>query len=297
MAGIAGPSYMRRGAGDRTIGILIYALLFLVLIVTIYPFMHLLAVSISEPYEVLQNRVTFYPRGFSLAAYKLVFKNGDFLHSYLNTLRYTTVGLLVNLIMTIMTAYPLSRRRFLGKGIFQRLIIFTMLFSGGTIPTYIMVMNLGLIDKFWAVILPVAINTFNLMILRTAFMAMPEELEEAAKIDGCNDFQILWRIFLPLSKTVLMTIGLFYAVAHWNAFFVPFLYLNTRTMYPVQIILRSLLITGELQDYANALSNEIVVTQTIKYATIIVTTIPIIMVYPFIQRYFTRGVLLGSLKE
>ena len=186
-----------------------------------------MAVSISEPYEVLQNRVTFYPRGFSLAAYKLVFQNKDFLHSYLNTLRYTTVGLLVNLVMTVMTAYPLSRRRFLGKGIFQRLIVFTMLFSGGTIPTYIMVMNLGLIDKFWAVILPVAINTFNLMILRTAFQAMPEELEEAAKIDGCNDFQILWRIFLPLSKTVLMTIGLFYAVGHWNAFFVPFLYLNT----------------------------------------------------------------------
>ena len=297
MAATSTPSYMRSGLGDRTLGLLIKFIMLLVFIVTIYPFVHMFAVSVSLPGEVMRNKVTFFPIGFTTSAYKLVFNNHDFLHSYLNTIIYTTVGVTINLVMTVLTAYPLSRPKFLGKAIFNRLIVFTMLFSGGIIPSYIMVMNLGLIDKMWAVVLPVAINTLFLMIMRTSFQSMPEELEEAAKIDGCNDWQILARIFLPLSKTTLMTIGLFYAVSHWNAYMVPFLYLNTRSKFPVQIILRSLLITGEMQDYANAISHEIVISQTIKYTTVIISTLPIVMVYPFIQRYLTKGALLGSIKE
>lgn len=296
MVRTAAQRYLREGFGDRMLDIAIKFIMLIVLLVTVYPFIHMFAVSVSLPGEVIKNKVTFYPIGFTTAAYRLVFGNQDFLRSYLNTILYTLIGVTINLVMTILTAYPLSRPKFLGKQIFLRLIVFTMLFSGGTIPAYILVMNLGLIDKIGAVVLPVAINTFNLMILRASFQSMPEELEEAAKIDGCNDLQILIKVFLPLCKTILMTIGLFYAVSHWNAFMIPFLYLNTRAKFPVQILLRSLLITGEMQDYASAISHEIVISQTIKYTTVIVSTLPIVMVYPFIQRYFTKGVLLGSIK-
>jgi len=256
----------------------------------------MMAVSISDPYEVIRNRVSFFPRGFTTVCYRLVLHNKDFLRSYLNTVIYTTVGVLINLTLTVMTAYPLSRAKFPGRKFFSKLIIFTMLFGGGMIPTYLVVMNLGLIDTIWGVVLPVAIGTWNLMILRTAFQGIPSELEEAATIDGCNDFQTLWWVFLPLSKTILLTIGLFYAVGHWNAFFVPFLYLNSKAKYPVQIILRGLLIEGQFSEYASSWSSETIISTTIKYTTVMVTTLPIICIYPFIQKYFTKGVLVGSLK-
>ncbi len=284
------------GFGTGIGGVLLTAILLGVFVITVYPFVHMLVVSISDPTEVMRNRVTIFPKGFTTVCYRLVFQNTDFIRSYLNTVIYTTVGVLINLTLTIMTAYPLSRAKFPGRRFFSQLIIFTMLFSGGMIPTYLVVMNLGLIDTIWAVVLPVAINTMNLMILRTNFQGIPSELEEAATIDGCNDFQALWLVFLPLSKTILLTLGLFYTVGHWNAFFIPFLYLNSKAKYPVQILLRGLLIEGQFSDYASAWSQETIISTTIKYATVMVTTLPILCIYPFIQRYFTKGVLMGSLK-
>jgi len=286
----------RKSFSVRIGSILPTAILLGVFIITVYPFVHMLAVSISDPSEVMRNRVTIFPNGFTTVCYRLVLRNKDFLRSYLNTVIYTTVGVLINLTLTVTTAYPLSRARFSGRRFISRIIIFTMLFSGGMIPTYLVVMNMGLIDTIWGVVLPVAINTMNLMILRTAFQGIPSELEEAARIDGCNDFQTLWWVFLPLSKTILLTLGLFYGVSHWNAFFVPFLYLNSKAKYPVQILLRGLLIEGQFSDYASAWSQETIISTTIKYTTVMVTILPIICIYPFIQRYFTKGVLVGSLK-
>jgi len=291
------PRYAWGGLGDRVLTVTIVVILAGVFVVTIYPFLHVAAVSLSRPMEVLENRVTFFPRGFYLYTYKRVLQDQYLLRSYLNTILYTTVGVIINFALTIMTAYPLSRPSFWGRAVFLRLIVFTMLFTGGMIPTYILVMNLGLIDSMWAVVLAPAINTFNLMILRTAFQGVPVELEESAKIDGANDWQILRHIVLPVSKTILMTIGLFYAVEHWNSFYVPFLYLNTKAKFPLQIILRSLLISGEMAEYGSDRAHEMIVSTALKYTTIVVTILPIICVYPFIQRYFTRGVLLGSLKE
>lgn len=288
------PRYIREKFGDRMLGVVILIILAGVFVITAYPLLHLIAVSLSLPGEVLENRVSFYPRGFYLKTYELVFGNKLFLRSYLNTIIYTALGVLINMVMTIMTAYPLSRTRFAGKSLFLPLIVFTMLFSGGIIPNYLLVMQLGLIDKMWAVILPPAINTFNLMILRTAFQSMPVELEESAKIDGANDLQIMRQVCLPVSKTILLTIGLFYAVEHWNRFMIPFLYLNTREKFPVQVVLRSLLISGEMTEYQ--LAGKILSPVSVKYTTIVVTILPILCIHPFIQRYFTKGVLLGSLK-
>jgi len=285
---------IREKLGDRLMNIVIVIILAFVLLVTIYPFLHVIAVSISNPTEVLENRVTFYPRGFFIKCYEKVMNDRFFLRSYLNSIIYTTLGVLINMLMTVMMAYPLSRARFMGKSLFLPMIVFTMLFATGLIPHYLLVMQLGLIDSIWALILPPAVNTFNLMILRTSFMSMPVELEESAKIDGANDFQILWRVCLPVSKAILMTIGLFYAVEHWNSFMAPFLYLNTREKYPLQVILRGMLISGEMSEYVDF--DQLLISKMIKYTTIVVSILPILCVYPFIQRYFTKGVLLGSLK-
>ncbi|MGE5551151.1 MAG: carbohydrate ABC transporter permease [Bacteroidota bacterium] len=280
--------------GDRIVNIVIVFILFCVLVVTLYPFLHVISVSISNPTEVLENRVTFYPRGFFFKCYERVMQDRFFLRSYLNTLIYTTLGVLINIFMTVTMAYPLSRTKFMGKSIFLPLIVFTMIFTTGIIPHYLLVMQLGMIDKIWAIILPPAVNTFNLMILRTSFAAMPVELEESAKIDGANDFQVLMRVCLPVSKAILMTIGLFYTVEHWNRFMAPFLYLNTREKYPLQVVLRGMLISGEMAEYVDF--DQLLVTTMVKYTTIVVSILPVLFIYPFIQRYFTKGVLLGSLK-
>lgn len=290
----AAPHRFRERLSDRLINVAIVLILACIFVVTAYPLLHVISVSLSLPGEVLENRVSYYPRGLYLKTFELVLGNKLFLRSYLNTIIYTTLGVLINMVMTVLTAYPLSRGKFAGKSLFLPLIVFTMLFSGGLIPDYIIVMQLGLIDKIWAVLLPPAINTFNLVILRTAFQSMPVELEESAKIDGANDFQIMRQVCLPVSKTILLTIGLFYAVEHWNRFMIPFLYLNTREKFPVQVILRSLLISGEMTEYQ--LGGKILSPVSVKYATIVVTILPILCVYPFIQKYFTKGVLLGSLK-
>jgi len=274
-------------------------ILALVLLVTLYPFLHVASVSLSDPYAVMQNRVSFYPVGFNLNSYKSVLSNPYIWISYKNTIVYTVVGTCVNMVMTTTMAYSLSKKYLFGRKFFSVFTIFTLFFNGGIIPNYILINKLGLIDSMWALILPIAIGTWNLMVMRTYFEGLPSEIEESAAIDGCNPLQVLVKIVLPVSKPILATITLFYAVWHWNMYFSPLIYLNDKEKYPIQIFLQQILITGETS-FANTVvsieDTHLLISDTVKYATIIVAILPIIIVYPFLQKYFIKGVLIGSVK-
>lgn len=279
--------------------ILVNVILALVMFITVYPFLYVASVSLSEPYAVMQNRVTFFPIGFNINAYKAVASNPYIWISYKNTIVYTTVGTMVNLLLTTTMAYSLSKKYLFGKKFFSIFTVFTMFFSGGIIPNYILVNKLGLIDSMWALILPIAIGTWNLMVMRTFFQGLPEEIEEAATIDGCNPAQVLIKIVLPVSKPILATMTLFYAVWHWNAYFSALVYLNDKEKYPLQILLQQILITGETSFANNVVSIEdtqLLISDTVKYATIMIAILPVIMVYPFLQKYFIKGILIGSVK-
>ncbi|MDL2234275.1 carbohydrate ABC transporter permease [Ruminococcaceae bacterium OttesenSCG-928-L11] len=273
--------------------------LLFVMFITLYPFLHVLAVSLSDPYAVMKNEISIFPKGINLEAYKAVAKTPSIWISYKNTILYTVTGTAINLALTTITAYALSKPKLYGRRFFSAFFVFTMFFSGGMIPSYMLVKDLHLIDTMWSVILPIAISTYNLMIMRTSFQAFPAELEEAATVDGCNPIGILFRIVLPNSLPILMTIALYYSVTHWNAYFQPMLYLHTKDKFPLQILMQQILISGDTA-FANAStsidSSKLLISDTVKYAAIIVAVLPIVMIYPFIQKYFTKGVMLGAVK-
>lgn len=271
--------------------------LLLLVFVTLFPMFYIFIVSISEGSYVSRGMVTFYPRGFTLDAYKTVFQNSDIWRSYGNTILYTTVGTIINLIMTSLCAYPLSRPHLYGRTFLIFFIALTMFLQGGMIPLYLVVQNLGMIDTMWAVILPTAISTFNVIIMKTFFEAIPNELHESSYIDGANDLQILFRIVIPLSKPVMATMTLFYAVYHWNSFFPALIYLQSKKLYPVQILLRNLVVEGDLDSsVASGALDFNVVAQNYKFAVIIITVLPILFVYPFLQKHFAKGVMIGAIK-
>ena len=218
---------------------------------------------------------------------------------YRNSIIYTVVGTVINIVMTVMAAYPLSIRGFVGRNVITGLFVFTMIFTAPLIPTYLNIRSLHLLDTMWAVILPPALSTYNMIIMRTYFEGFSEELEDAARIDGCSPLGVLWRIILPVSAPIMLTIALYYAVFHWNSYFHPMLYLQTKKKFPLQVFLQQILISGETA-FANASSSidssQLLVSEAVKYATIIVAVLPIIIFYPFIQKYFTKGALTGSVK-
>lgn len=267
---------------------------------TLYPMLYILFASFSDPTLLSQHRgLLGGPLGFSTTAYQRVFENPNILTGYRNTIIYVTSGTLINMIMTTLGAYVLSRRNVLWREPIMFLIVFTMFFSGGLIPTFLLVGRaLGWMNSPLALIIPGAIQTYNLIIMRTAFEAVPYELEEAARIDGANDFQILWRVYIPMVRPVLAVMVLFYAVAHWNSFFPAMIYLRNRELYPLQLILREILVQNSVQSMTTSVSSGDVemIAETIKYATIVVATIPILLIYPFLQRYFVKGVLVGAVK-
>lgn len=279
--------------------VFINIILAMVVVVTLYPFLHVVSVSLSDPYAVMQNKVNFYPAGFNLNAYKSVLSNPYIWISYKNTIVYTVVGTAVNLVLTTAMAYSLSKKYLFGRKFFSIFTTFTLFFNGGIIPNYIIISKLGLIDSMWALILPIAIGTWNLMVMRNYFEGLPSEIEESAAIDGCNPVQVLVKIVLPVSKPIFATMTLFYAVWHWNTYFSPLLYLNDKEKYPLQIFMQQILITGETS-FANTVvgieDTNLLISNTVKYATIMVAILPIIMVYPFLQKYFIKGVLIGSVK-
>ncbi|AIQ46122.1 sugar ABC transporter permease [Paenibacillus sp. FSL R7-0273] len=268
--------------------------------VTLYPFIYILLASLSDPAQIAQFRgMLFYPQGFSLDAYTAVLENPMIITGYRNTLFYVTAGTIINLIMTTLGAYALSRRNVYFNNTIMLIIIITMVFHGGLIPSFLLINNLGMLNTPWALLLPGAISSFNLIIMRTAFQGIPVSLEESARIDGANDWVIMLRIILPLSMPVIAVMILWYAVGHWNSYFSALIYLRDRELFPLQLVLREILISNSTDNMMTgaATSDRADIGVTIKYATIIVSTLPILVLYPFLQKYFVHGVLIGALKE
>lgn len=292
---------LRKGIGERVFDASNHLFLIGLMIVTLYPLLYVLFASVSNPGALAQSRgLLLRPLGFTLDAYRKVFDNPSITTGYRNTLFYVIAGTSLNLLLTCLGAYALSRKNVLWKTPITIMIIVTMFFSGGLIPTFLLVgKTLNWINTVWAVLIPNAINTWNLLILRTAFEAVPESLEEAARIDGANDFTILWRIIIPLSLPALAVVTLFYAVGHWNAYFSALIYLRDRALFPLQLILREILISNSVAGMTTGVSGGDVepLGETIKYATVIVATLPVLALYPFLQRFFIKGALIGGVKE
>jgi len=267
---------------------------------TLYPLWYIGIVSISDGTAVNRGDVKFLPIGVTFEAYATVLRNPDIWRSYLNTLIYTVSGTAVNLLFSSLCAFPLSRRDFYGNRFFTFFIALTMFLSGGMIPLYLVVRGLHMVDTIWAIVLPGAINTFNMIIMRTFFRGIPISLQESAYIDGASDLIILAKVVLPLSLPILATMTLFYAVHHWNSFFSALIYLNSKAKYPIQIMLRNIVVSSEFADQqadiGSVSSGFHVVAQNYKYAVIMITVLPIICVYPFLQKHFTKGVMIGAIK-
>jgi ABC-type glycerol-3-phosphate transport system permease component len=292
---------IRQTRGERVFTGLNVILLLALVVVTAYPLLYVVFASLSEPSQLVSNRgALLRPLGLSFDAYRLVLQNPMIAIGYRNTLFYVIVGTSLNVGLTCLGAYALSRRNVMFKTPIMILIIFTLFFSGGLIPTFLLVgQTLQMQDTVWALIVPTAINTWNLIILKTAFESVPVSLEEAARIDGANDFTILFRVVLPLSLPALAVVILFYAVGHWNAYFNALVYIRSRDLYPLQLVLREILITSNVESMTTSVSSgdAFQVGQTIKYATIVVATLPILVIYPFLQKYFVKGALIGAVKE
>lgn len=268
-------------------------------LITFYPLWHVLCASFSEPALILAHRgVLLWPKNFTLYTYEFLMEHPLLLTSYKNTLIYVLVGTSINLLMTFHGAYVLSRRNLYFKKYIMILITVTMFINGGLIPSFLVVKTLGMYNTIWALVLPGAINTYNMIMMRTFFMALPGELEESARIDGAKDLTILYRIVLPLSAPIIAVITLYYGVAHWNSWFSAMIYLQERVRYPLQIVLREILILGNMSSLQEETDETVYrsVEATVKYATIIVATVPILCVYPFLQKYFAKGVMVGALK-
>ncbi|MDO4327345.1 MAG: carbohydrate ABC transporter permease [bacterium] len=282
--------------GSRLFDVGNYILLALVGLVMFYPMYYVFIISISSAEFINQGSVNLFPRGINWDAYKIVFKNEQIWTGYKNTILYTTVGTLINLACTAMCAYPLSRKDLYGRSVITVIVTLTMFVSGGLIPLYLVVSQLKLLNTMWAIVLPPAISTYNMIVMRTSFSAIPDSLMESAYLDGANDIQILARIVLPLSKPIMATMTLFYAVSHWNSYFPAMIYLNDQAKYPVQVIMRDIVIQGDMAQNGDIASNLNVVATNYKYAVIIISVIPILMVYPLLQKYFTKGVMVGAVK-
>lgn len=291
---------LKRTKGEKIFAIFNYVLLSVIALLTIYPFWDVLRLSFSTTAEASSMAFRLFPSQISFDGYKEVLGNQFIWIGYRNTLLRIALGMPLKMILMILTAYPLSKRYLPGRNVFTAIIVFTMFFSGGMIPNYLNVRSLGLDDSIWALVLPVAIDTFSMLILRNFFMGIPEELEESVRIDGATTLQTLVYIILPLSLPILMTLGLWATVDHWNAWFDCLIYIRDSNKYVLQAILRKIVIDAapqfdNINSTANATTTDLNV-EVVKAATIIVSTIPIMVVYPFVQKYFVTGIMVGSLK-
>lgn len=278
----------------------VYLVAFVILCLVLYPLLFVVSASFSDPVKVIEGKVWLLPQGFTLEPYKLVFENKSIWTGFRNTLLYTSVGTFANVFLTIIAAYPLSRRDLPGRNAFMFLITFTMFFNGGLIPTYLLVKDMGMINTVWAMIVPTAIAAYNLIIMRTYFQtSIPFEIQESASIDGCSNVRMLFSIIIPLSKPIIAVIVLFYAVGHWNAYFNALIYLRDSALFPLQLILREILILNQSDDMGMGqigMSERVMLAESIKYSVIIVSSLPVLLIYPFIQKYFVKGVMIGSIK-
>lgn len=272
------------------------------MIIALYPFLYVIFASFSDPWELVKHKgLLWKPLGFTLSGYISVFKNRSIFTGYMTTLINLFGGTLINIILTLFAAYAVSRKSFLLKKPITIMIVFTMFFNSGIIPRFLVVKELGLYDSRWAMILPTAINVFNLVIMRTAIEGLPDSLEEAAVLEGANDFDILFRIVVPLIKSTIAVLVLYYGVAHWNQWYQALMYIQTREKFPLQLVLREILIGNSFESMsagsADSSGESVVIGEVIKYATIIVSMVPILVIYPMLQKHFVKGVMVGAVKE
>ena len=292
---------IRTSSRDRTFELVNNALLAVALITVGYPLIYIVSASFSSTQAVVGGRVWLWPVEFSLLGYQTIFEYRAVWNGYANTVFYTVFGTAINVVLTIMAGYPLSRRDLQGRNLFMFMITFTMIFSGGLIPTYLLIRSLGMLNTRWVMMIPNAIAAWNIIITRTYYQStIPDELHEAAQLDGCSDVRFLMSVVVPLSGAITAVNALFYAVAHWNAFFNAFIYLSRKELYPLQIILREILIQNEVDndvftDVAEQEARE-GLRELVKFSLIIVASVPVLCIYPFVQKYFVRGVMIGSIK-
>ena len=277
-------------------GILKFIFLTGIVVMFLYPFLHMVAVSFSSLGYVLRNDVNLIPRGFTTVAYQYVLNDPRILRAYLNTIILVSTGTVVSLAVTAMGAYALAQPKLVWRTFFTWMLIIPLFFDGGLIPTFLVVRAYGLLDTIWAVILPFTVNIINLVILRTFFQGIPSELQEAAKIDGLNDIGIFLRIILPLSKPGLAAIGLFYGVAYWNTYVAPMIYISSPDRHPLQVVLYQMLVLNEGFGGDVSRMGTVVSDTALRYTTIIVSLIPVVIIYPLLQKYFVKGIMLGSIK-
>lgn len=286
---------------DKTFDIMNYIILTIALLLVSYPLYFIVIASISDPSAVYAGKVVLFPQGFTLDGYKRILEYESFFTGYRNTILYTLVGTAVNVAITIPGAYALSRKDLVGRNVIMMGITFTMIFSGGLIPSYLLVLDLNLYNTMWALILPVAVSAWNLIVARTFFQqSIPDELLEAARLDGSNNFRFFFSIVLPLSKSIIVVMILFYAVSHWNSYFNAMIYLKDVDKHPLQLILRSILFENSLGDMvedAATLAAQQKLGDLIKYGVIIASSLPLMILYPFLQRYFIQGVMIGAVKS
>jgi putative aldouronate transport system permease protein len=297
---------MRIGFGDRLMMVTIYILLSLLAFTTFYPFWNGLVISLNQGMDTALGGVTFWPRAFTFENYGVVFKDSRLLNSFMISIMRTVVGTLSSVLVTAIFAYGLSKRELLGRKFYMILCIVTMYFSGGLIPSFLLIRGLGLMNSFWVFIIPALFSVWNMIIFRTFFQQLPAGLEESAKMDGCGHWGTMIRIVFPLSGPVFATLGLFTAVYHWNDWFLPSIYISNEHLLPIQTMLKQILNSNIMSEQLSQLDSaaqghmakmKSVTSKSLSMATMMVATIPIICVYPFVQKYFVKGVLVGSLKE
>jgi putative aldouronate transport system permease protein len=296
---------IRESRGDRLFSVVNVLILGLILVVVVYPLWFVIIASVSDPNLVNSGQVVLWPRRLTLDGFRRVFEDPEILSGYRNTIFYTLMGTCLNLFVTLPAAYSLSKKRLRGQKFFLFLFSFTMYFSGGLIPTYLLVKSLGVLNKVWALIIPGAASMYNILVARTFYQnSVPRELEESAMIDGCSTTRMFITIIVPLSRALVAVMALFYGVGHWNAFFDALIYITNRKLFPLQLILREILVQTQLKSemLQNLAQDEesmdvtMKLASLIRYSVIIVSTIPVMVAYPFLQRYFTQGVMLGAIK-
>lgn len=294
-------SGIRASKEDRVFAVIVYTLGALMLFIVAYPLVYVISASISSPSLIVTGKIVLLPRGLQLRAYETVLKSGDVIMGYRNTVCYAVAGTLINMVLTTCAAYALSRNDMAGRTPITFFISFTMFFSGGMIPTYIVIKNLEMLDTFWVMVIPGAVSATNMLIMRNYFQhSVPQDIIEAAYMDGCSNVNTMLRVVLPVSKSIIAVMVIFYMVGHWNTYFSAMIYLTTKSRYPLQVFLREILIRNQLGDMSGGSDvgsvEMTLLYESLKYAVIIVATLPMMLLYPFMQRYFVKGVMMGSIK-
>ncbi len=289
-----------RSRADKAFDIMDYVLLTIAFLLVAYPLYFVIIASVSDPIAVYEGRVILYPIKPTLEGYARIFSYESLFIGYKNTIIYTLAGTAINVVLTVTAGYALSRKELVGRNVMMMGVMFTMIFSGGMIPTYLLVRQLGLYNTMWALILPGAVSTWNLIVCRTFFQqTIPDELREAADLDGCGDVAFFLRVVLPLSSSIIAVMVLFYAVSHWNSYYNALIYLSSTSKYPLQLVLRNILIVNTMDDMVNDVATQAAqqrMGDLIKYGMIIVSSLPLLILYPFLQKYFVKGVMIGAIK-